>query len=175
PIHGLDEMIARMEESLGIEYETRQKEAIKTALSSGFSIITGGPGTGKSTITKAIVDIYHKVYPYHEIYLAAPTGRAAKRLGEATDREAKTIHRLLRYSPTYDRFEFNAENPLCSPGLILVDEASMIDIELMADLLEATDEHQVVLVGDVDQLPSVGPGSVLRDCILSGIVPTVRL
>ena len=175
PISELDKMIAETEKTAGIEYETRQKDAIKTALSSGFSIITGGPGTGKSTITKAIVDIYRKVYPDHEIYLAAPTGRAAKRLGEATDREAKTIHRLLRYSPAYGGFEFNAENPLYGPGLILIDEASMVDIELMADLLAATEEHQVVLVGDVDQLPSVGPGNVLRDCIISEMVPTVRL
>lgn len=175
PIPELDEMIVRMEEYLGIEYETRQKEAIKTALSSGISIITGGPGTGKSTITKAIVEIYHLIYPDHEIHLAAPTGRAAKRLGEATEREAKTIHRLLRYSPAYGGFEFNSENPLYGPGLILVDEASMIDIELMADLLKATKDHQVILVGDIDQLPSVDPGSVLRDCIASGRVSVVRL
>lgn len=174
-IPGLDEMIAETEKNAGIKYETLQKEAIKTALSSGFSIITGGPGTGKSTITKAIVDIYHRVHPENEIHLAAPTGRAAKRLGEVTGQEAKTIHRLLRYSPFSGGFEFNAQNPLYGPGLVLIDEASMIDIELMADLLKATDEHQVILVGDIDQLPSVGPGSVLRDCIASGRVPVVRL
>lgn len=175
PIPDLDKMVAETEKAAGIEYEARQKEAVKSALSSGFSIITGGPGTGKSTITKAIVDIYRQINPDYPIYLAAPTGRAAKRLGEATGREAKTIHRLLRYSPVYGYFEFNSTNPLYGPGLILIDEASMVDIELMADLLQATKEHQVILVGDVDQLPSVGPGNVLRDCILSGVVPTDRL
>lgn len=174
-IPDLDKLIAETEKAAGIEYETLQKEAIKTALSSGFSIITGGPGTGKSTITKAIVDIYHKVYPNNEIHLAAPTGRAAKRLAEATGRTAKTIHRLLRYNPSYGGFEFGHDNPLYGPGLLVLDEVSMVDVELMAHLLEAVNDLQVVFIGDQDQLPSVGPGSVLRDCIASGRVPTVKL
>ena len=158
-----------------IEYETNQRLAITVALSSGISVITGGPGTGKTTVLNAICKIYAQSFPDNELYLCAPTGRAAKRMSETTGREARTIHRLLRYNPAYGGFEFGSDNPLNGPGLIIVDEASMIDIELMADLLMATDEHQVILVGDIDQLPSVGPGSVLRDCINSGIVPTVRL
>lgn len=162
----------------GIEYAPEQRQAIITALASSLSIITGGPGTGKSTITLAIVDLYKRLYPdhRHEIYLASPTGRAAKRLAEATGREAKTIHRLLRYNPFEGGFEFNEHNPLPGPGLLIVDEFSMCDVELADDLFRALPEDiKVVLVGDIDQLPSVGPGSVLRDTIVSGVVPVTRL
>lgn len=171
----LDELIADIESRDGIEYAPEQKEAVKSALTSSISVITGGPGTGKSTVTNAIVDIYKRLYPLNEIYLAAPTGRAAKRMAEVTRREAKTIHRLLKYNPAEGGFTYGYGNPLPGPGLLIVDESSMIDIELMADLLSAVDDLQVVMVGDVDQLPSVGPGSVLRDMIASGAVPTVRL
>lgn len=172
----LDAIITDIENRDGIEYAPEQKEAVKSALTHGVSVITGGPGTGKTTVINAICDIYKRMNLVNYLYLAAPTGRAAKRMSEATKKDAKTIHRLLRYSPMIGGFEHNADNPLPGPGLLIVDESSMIDIELMADLLAAVDGSlQVVFVGDVDQLPSVGPGSVLRDMIASGIVPTVRL
>lgn len=172
---GLDDAILAAEVASGIEYAPEQKEAIRTALTSGLSIITGGPGTGKTTVINAICDIYADKHPGRDIYLAAPTGRAAKRMSEATGREAKTIHRLLHYSPATGGFEYGWDQPLPGPGLLVLDETSMADVELMQDLLAAVDDLQVVLVGDVDQLPSVGPGSVLRDAISSGVVPTVRL
>ncbi|HHY45737.1 MAG TPA: ATP-dependent RecD-like DNA helicase [Firmicutes bacterium] len=171
----LDDAIFFAEMASGIEYAPEQREAIRTALTSGLSIITGGPGTGKTTVINAICDIYAQEYPAYDIYLAAPTGRAAKRMSEATGREAKTIHRLLHYSSIEGGFEYGWGNPLPGPGLLIVDEFSMCDIELARDLLAAVDDLQVVLVGDVDQLPSVGPGSVLRDAISSRVVPTVRL
>ncbi len=159
-----------------MEFSSDQREAIKTALTNSVSIITGPPGSGKSFTLLGIAELYKQLYPNNYIYLAAPTGRAAKRMSEATRKDAKTIHRLLRYSPMIGGFEHDADNPLYSPGLLIVDESSMIDIELMADLLAAVDDGlQVVFVGDVDQLPSVGPGSVLRDMIASEVVPTVRL
>ena len=174
-ITGLDEMIALLEQKYGIEYAPEQRKAIKAALEHNLSIITGGPGTGKSEITRAIVEAYHTQNPKNEIYLCAPTGRAAKRLGEATGHEGKTIHRLLRYLPEIGGFEHGEGNPLWGPGLLIADEVSMMDIELAASLFAAVDDLQVVLVGDIDQLPSVGPGSVLRDIISSGCVPTTRL
>lgn len=172
----LDAMIADIESRDGIEYAPEQKEAVKSALTHNVSVVTGGPGVGKTTVINAICDIYQRINLANYLYLAAPTGRAAKRMSEATRKDAKTIHRLLRYSPIINGFEYGYDNPLPGPGLLIVDEGSMIDIELMADLLAAVDDDlQVVIVGDVDQLPSVGPGSVLRDMIDSGIVPTVRL
>lgn len=159
----------------GMEYAPQQKEAIHTVLSSPLSVITGGPGTGKSTVTNGILIAYQKLFPDRNIYLASPTGRAAKRLAEVTSQEAKTIHRLLEYHPEAG-FRRNENDPLDGPGLLIVDEFSMTDIQLAANLFAALpDNLQVVLVGDVDQLPSVGPGSVLRDSILSNAVPTVRL
>jgi len=179
-INGLERMIADIESRDSVEYAPKQKEAIVKALCNAVSVVTGGPGTGKTTAINAIVSIYSRLHPQNYLYLCAPTGRAAKRMSEATGREAKTIHRLLRYNPTINNFEYGANNPLPGPGLIIVDEVSMVDVELAATLLAAVnadgnDAHQVVLVGDVDQLPSVGPGSVLRDLIASSRVPTTRL
>jgi exodeoxyribonuclease V alpha subunit len=159
----------------GVQYAPEQREAIKISLTNQISIITGGPGTGKSTVTNAIVEIYKRLLPNNQIYLAAPTGRAAKRMAEVTSRDAQTIHRLLRYNPMDGGFFFGYGNPLPGPGLLIVDEFSMVDIELAASLFAAVDDLQVIMVGDVDQLPSVGPGSVLRDMIASGMVPTVQL
>jgi len=172
---GLDNMISLLEKKYSIEYAPEQKKAIQAALECSISIVTGGPGTGKSEITRAIVEAYHTQNPNHLIYLCAPTGRASKRLSEATGHEAKTIHRLLRYHPEIGGFEYGLGNPLPGPGLLIADEVSMMDIELAAALLSAVEELQVVLIGDVAQLPSIGPGSVLRDVIASGKVPTTRL
>lgn len=167
-----------------VEYAPEQREAIFRALYHPLSIITGGPGTGKTTTINAIIDIYERLNPVHYIYLAAPTGRAAKRMSEATNHEAKTIHRLLCYNPNNGKgggFSYNIDEPLPGPALIIVDEMSMTDIELASHLFAAIEtlnpktQHQVVLVGDIDQLPSVGPGSVLRDLIASSKVPTTRL
>ncbi|HOV80374.1 MAG TPA: ATP-dependent RecD-like DNA helicase [Bacillota bacterium] len=171
----LDPVIELAERVAGVEYAARQKEAIRIVLESPLSVITGGPGTGKSTVTNGILIAYQKLYPDRPIYLASPTGRAAKRMTEVTGMEAKTIHRLLEYHPEAG-FRINELEPLEGPGLLIVDEFSMADVELAANLFAGIPNNmQVVLVGDVDQLPSVGPGSVLRDSILSGVVPTVRL
>jgi len=168
--------IRRLEAMNNIEYAPEQRRAVVKALSNPLSIITGGPGVGKSTVIKAIIELYRKYRPTTDsVYLAAPTGRAAKRMTEVTGVEAKTIHRLLRYNPEFGEFMYCEENPLDGPGLIIIDEFSMCDLELARDLFAAFNRHQVILVGDVDQLPSVGPGSVLRDLIASGQVPTTRL
>ena len=175
-IEGLDAQVSDVESRDGIEYAKEQRDAVKMALREHFSIITGGPGTGKTTVINAVCDIYKRVGPTGGIiYLAAPTGRAAKRMSEATGHDASTIHRLLRYNPSEGGFEYGRGNPLIGPGLMIIDESSMMDVELADSLLAAVDNLQVVFVGDIDQLPSVGPGSVLRDCIGSGRAPTVRL
>ena len=154
----------------GIEYDEVQLQAIQTALSSKIMVLTGGPGTGKSTTTMGIIRAFHGM----QILLAAPTGRAAKRLSEVTGMEAKTIHRLLEFKPP-EGYKRNYENPL-EGDLLIVDECSMVDVMLMYSLLRAVpDGMRVVLVGDVDQLPSVGAGNVLRDIIESGVFPVVTL
>ena len=145
---------------------------MKTAISSKVMVLTGGPGTGKTTTTLGIISAYKQAGC--EIILAAPTGRAAKRMSEATGMEAKTIHRLLEYKPP-EGYQKNEDQPLEGDVLIL-DECSMIDIMLMYNLLKAMPEQMsLILVGDIDQLPSVGAGNVLRDIIDSGQVPVVRL
>ena len=144
------------------------------ALTEKVSILTGGPGTGKSTITYNIINLLK--LRAGSVLLCAPTGRAAKRLSETTGLEAKTIHRLLEYKPSGGKeFVRDSENPL-DADLIIVDEISMIDILLMNHLLEALEiGSHLLLVGDVDQLPSVGPGNVLRDLISSQMIPVIRL
>lgn len=156
----------------GISYDEIQMEAIRTAFVSKVMVLTGGPGTGKTTTTLGIISAYRESGA--QIILAAPTGRAAKRMSEATGMEAKTIHRLLEYKPP-EGYQRNEENPLKGDVLIL-DECSMIDIILMYNLLKAVPEHMtLILVGDTDQLPSVGAGNVLKDIIESERVPVVRL
>ena len=155
-----------------IHYDETQLKAIKAALENKVLVLTGGPGTGKTTTTLGIIRAYKKSGA--KILLAAPTGRAAKRMSEVTHMEAKTIHRLLEMKPPQG-FQRNEENPLVGDVLI-VDECSMIDIILMNSLLKAVpDNMTLILVGDVDQLPSVGAGKVLSDIIASGAVPVVKL
>jgi exodeoxyribonuclease V alpha subunit len=173
-IPNLEGLIDACESNAGITYHTKQREAIAMALTSGFSVVTGGPGVGKSMITRAIVSIYKAERHALPVYLCSPTGRAAKRLSEATGAPASTIHRLLGYNPELG-FMVNENEPL-APGLLIADEASMMDVRLARSLFAACSQGmQVVLVGDVDQLPSVGPGSVLRDIIDSGTVPVTKL
>ncbi|BES66233.1 ATP-dependent RecD-like DNA helicase [Gottschalkiaceae bacterium SANA] len=169
--------IQSVQDQKKIDLALTQQKAIHTALTSAVTVITGGPGTGKTTTINTILDLAedHDL----DILLAAPTGRAAKRMAEATGRESKTIHRLLEYGRSEGgeglNFGRDEDNPL-EGDLIIIDEASMIDILLFYYLLRAVPpEAQVILVGDVDQLPSVGAGNVLRDVIESGVVPVVRL
>ena len=167
-----EEILQKVVSQSSIIYDDIQLEAVKIAISSKVMVLTGGPGTGKTTTTLGIIAAYKQAGC--RIILAAPTGRAAKRMSEATGMEAKTIHRLLEYKPP-EGYQKNEEKPLEGDVLIL-DECSMIDVMLMYNLLKALPEHMsLILVGDIDQLPSVGAGNVLRDVIDSGRVPVVRL
>lgn len=169
----MEKAIPWVEEKIGIKLADLQKKAVSTALSSKITLITGGPGTGKSTLTQSIVTLL-KVKNV-SMALCSPTGRAAKRLTECTGIEAKTIHRTLGFDPRKRKFTYDRDNPL-PIGLLLVDEASMIDIQLMHSLLKAVSEKTaIIIIGDVDQLPSVGPGTVLADLIESAQFPTVKL
>jgi exodeoxyribonuclease V alpha subunit len=159
--------------AIGLELAASQKAAVELALASKLLVITGGPGVGKTTLINAILRIL--AAKRLRIQLCAPTGRAAKRMAEATGLEAKTIHRLLEFDPAAYGFRRNAELPL-ECDLLVVDETSMVDVPLMASLLAAIPpEAGLLLVGDVDQLPSVGPGQVLADAINSGALPVTRL
>ncbi|MEI8139871.1 MAG: ATP-dependent RecD-like DNA helicase [bacterium] len=169
----LDKAITWAEGRMGFGFAVAQRSALEMALSQKVSIITGGPGVGKTTIVRALVDIYdaRKL----DICLAAPTGRASKRMEESTGLPAKTLHRLMKYTPGTNRFEHGPGNPIEGEVFIL-DEVSMIDIQLMNSFLGALPPTAtLVLVGDADQLPSVGPGNVLRDMIDSGVIPLTIL
>ena len=168
--------IESFEKRYNIKFAQAQKEAIIGAFNNGIEIITGGPGTGKTTIIKCIIEIYEN--SGMKVLLAAPTGRAAKRMSESTGREAKTIHRLLEMGVSDDENSFfgKGEGEPLEGDVIIIDEASMIDIMLMNSLLKAIRlGSRVIIVGDVDQLPSVGPGNVLRDLINSNFINVVRL
>jgi exodeoxyribonuclease V alpha subunit len=165
--------VEQVEKDLGIALAGKQKKAVEDSEKNKVFVITGGPGTGKTTILKAIIGVHKKAG--RRILLGAPTGRAAKKMSEATGHEAKTIHRLLEYNPRDGGFKRNAENPF-TEDLVVIDEVSMVDTVLMHHLLKAIpNDANLLLVGDVDQLPSVGAGNVLKDIIASGVVPTVRL
>lgn len=174
---GIDEEINSYEKENNIKFADEQRQAITAGVKEGLCIITGGPGTGKTTIIKCMIKIFEKMGL--TVVLGAPTGRAAKRITETTGREAKTIHRLLEMefissddNPSFVRDE---DNPI-EADVIIIDEASMIDILLMNSLLKAlAPGAKLIIVGDVDQLPSVGPGNVLRDMIESRVITTVRL
>ncbi len=176
PIPGAAQSIARIEEETGMQYADRQKEAIREALDKGLLILTGGPGTGKTTTLNAIIRLLKA--SGEKVLLGAPTGRAAKRMSELTGEEAKTIHRLLQVEwDENDRQSFakNEKNLLDCDALIL-DELSMVDVLLFDALLRALPLGcRLIMVGDCDQLPSVGPGNVLGDLIASGKVPVVQL
>lgn len=163
-----------LDTQITIKLTDQQKGAVRMALTSKVSVLTGGPGTGKSTIADSIIRLLKA--RSHSVLLAAPTGRAAKRLSEATGLEAKTIHRLLEFKPGADGpFLRDQKNPL-DADLVIIDETSMVDLLLMNHLLGAIDQGtHLLLVGDVDQLPSVGAGNVLRDVIASQVVPVTRL
>ncbi len=178
--------LGELEERLEVEYAPAQKEGIQTALMSPMMILTGGPGTGKTTVIKGIVELYSElhgvsmdVHAYKDkdpfpFVLAAPTGRAAKRMAESTGLPAVTIHRLLGWNGS-EGFTYDEENPI-EGRIVIIDEMSMVDTWLAHQLLKALPDHvQVIFVGDEDQLPSVGPGQVLKDLLESECVPTIKL
>jgi exodeoxyribonuclease V alpha subunit len=167
------DLLPWVEQETGLELSPSQRSAVTTVLASKVSIITGGPGVGKTTILRAILSILQREKV--PVALCAPTGRAAKRLSESTGLEARTIHRLLEFDPKAFDFRRGHGNPL-DVSFVVVDESSMVDVVLMQKLVAAVpDRAAIVFVGDVDQLPSVGPGAVLSDMIDSGTIPTVRL
>ena len=169
----LEKAIAWIEGKLAIKLAALQQEAIRQACQQKMLVITGGPGVGKTTLVRSILEIFQA--KKMKCVLAAPTGRAAKRMAETTGQTAKTIHRLLEFDPATGDFKKNQQHPLTG-DLFVLDEVSMVDVVLGHQFLRAVPSNAcVILVGDVDQLPSVGPGSVLADLISSGVVPVVRL
>lgn len=173
PLAGAEEAIVAFERSARVELASEQRAAVRAASTESLLVVTGGPGVGKTTIVRAMLAVL--VRAGIAVRLAAPTGRAAKRLTEATGARATTLHRLLEFDPKRGDFKRDAATPV-DAGAIIVDEASMIDLPMADALLQAVARGtRLVLVGDVDQLPSVGPGAVLRDLIFSGRAPCVRL
>lgn len=169
---GIQEGIRKWQAQTGILLNDDQQRAVQAAVTEGVSVITGGPGTGKTTIIRCILQM---IGSDEEVMLAAPTGRAAKRMGEATGMEAKTLHRLLEYGGEEGFFSKNADNPV-EADVLIVDEVSMVDVFLMRSFLRALlPGTRLILMGDADQLPSVGAGNVLGDILVSGAVPVVRL
>jgi exodeoxyribonuclease V alpha subunit len=170
---GIESTIERFEKQANVTLAPAQRAAVKGAAEHKLIVVTGGPGVGKTTIVRAILDVMKRAHL--QVRLAAPTGRAAKRLSEATSHEASTLHRLLEYDPRQGGFQLGEQKPL-EADVVIVDEASMIDVPLAASLVSALpDAARLIIVGDADQLPSVGPGAMLRDIIDSGVVTTVRL
>ncbi|HYE99719.1 MAG TPA: ATP-dependent RecD-like DNA helicase [Planctomycetota bacterium] len=173
PVLDVDDAIGKAEADIGLTLAPSQRAALRVALGSKVLVVTGGPGVGKTTLVNSLLKILHA--GLRKVLLAAPTGRAARRLAETTGWEAKTLHRLLEVDASTGQFKRTRDNPL-EADVVVLDEASMVDVVLMHQLLRAIPARtSLVLVGDVDQLPSVGPGTVLRDIIDSGAVPVVRL
>ncbi len=173
PLVLTDEAVARVEKSAGVPLSEEQREALAAAARSPVLVVTGGPGVGKTTLLRAILAVYREARL--TVRLAAPTGRAAKRMAESSGGEATTLHRLLEVDPKTGQFKRDERAPLEGDAFV-VDETSMVDVRLADALLRAVpDGRRLVLLGDVDQLPSVGPGAVLYDVIASGVVPVVRL
>jgi exodeoxyribonuclease V alpha subunit len=169
----IEDWLNRFDAKRGIELSDEQRRAVHRAAAERVFVLTGGPGTGKTSTLRAMVALFSAMG--RSVLLASPTGRAAQRLSDVTGREAKTIHRLLEFDPSQMAFKRNEEWPL-EADVVIIDEASMIDIVLANSLFKAVHPaSQLILVGDVDQLPSVGPGTVLRDLIDSGAVPVARL
>jgi len=169
----IEKAVEWVEKRVGLQLADQQREAVRIAVRNKVMVITGGPGVGKTTLVNAIVKIMRA--KKLRVVLAAPTGRAAKRMMETTSLQARTIHRLLAFDPATSAFKHNAENPL-EGDVFIIDETSMMDLLLAHKLIRAIPEHAaLILVGDVDQLPSIGPGCVLRDIIESGLIPVVRL
>ena len=169
----IDGEIKRLEKQFGVTLAAAQNEAVKRAVTDGVLIVTGGPGTGKTTILKFVIEIMEHLGL--QIELAAPTGRASKRISDTTGREARTLHRLLEYNFNNNSFNRNADYPV-EADVIIIDEMSMVDVMLFHSLLKAVAKGtRLVMVGDVDQLPSVGPGNVLRDLVNSDVIPVIRL
>ncbi len=173
PPFDIDQVIGDVEKGLRLEFSAQQKRAIRESFQKKILIITGGPGTGKTTIIKAITAVFDKWGS--KVLLAAPTGRAAKRLAETTGKEAKTIHRTLEFNPKLGVFRRNEKHPLAGDSII-IDEFSMVDLALMYSLIRAVPPSmRLIIVGDKDQLPALGPGTLLRDLIESQQVSVVRL
>ncbi len=168
-----NEAVRRFEAGAGVALAPEQQAAVLSAAAEGLVVVTGGPGVGKTTLVRAILHLFEAADI--GVKLAAPTGRAAKRLAEATGRGAVTLHRLLEFDPKTAQFKRDRNNPIAA-GAVIVDETSMVDVYMADALLQAVpDAARLILVGDVDQLPSVGPGAVLHDVLASGVVPSVRL
>ncbi len=173
PDFNIDQIIADVEKGLRLEFSDEQKRAIRESFQKKILIITGGPGTGKTTIIKAVTAVFDKWG--RKVLLAAPTGRAAKRLAETTGKEAKTIHRTLEFNPKLGVFRRHETHPLAGDAII-IDEFSMVDLALMYSLIKAVPPAmRLIIVGDKDQLPALGPGTLLRDLIESRQVSVVRL
>ncbi len=171
----INQSLLSLEKTLSITYDNLQKDAIHLFLQQSAMILTGGPGTGKTTIVEAIIKLYAQLNPDQRIALVAPTGRASKRLSEVTGLEASTIHRLLKWDLHTNTFAVNAQNPL-DVDLLVIDEFSMVDSLLFSNLLSASRRvNKILLIGDDQQLPSVAPGHVLKDLLECNKIPTVRL
>lgn len=172
----LDKEIERQQKKMGVTFASEQVNAVKVALTTVMSIITGGPGTGKTLITKAVLDIYQRQFPDNKIVCCAPTGRAARRMTESTGYPAQTIHSLLRINAEDDYDDSEMRYDEIEADLVVVDEVSMLDTFIALALLEAIPTNcKIVFVGDADQLPSVGAGAVLSEIIASGRIPVVKL